>query len=290
MRHIKQSIMIVFVVSVAASLAACGNLSHDIARDGSSAGQLVWPAADSVTPMHKGGTTADVSRLQQIHASMNKQQIMDLIGPPHFHEGVWGVREWDYVFNFRQPGSDAPTVCQYKVLFDHDKLARGFYWKPESCAALVHPQPDVADEQAVPTETFSLSTDALFAFDKSDLDDILDDGRRQLDELAGKIAAQGDHVAAIHVLGHTDRLGGEAYNNALSQKRAYAVMRYLVEHDVPGDRISVAGLGEARPVKTGCTQQSREALVACLAPNRRVEVLVYGDGPSSAPKPDEATR
>ncbi len=276
MRHIKKHIAIAGVLLAATGLAACGNLSHGIARDGGSAEQLVWPAADSVTPMHKGGTFPDVSHLQQIHAGMNKRQLMDLVGPPHFHEGVWGVREWDYVFNFRQPGSDAATVCQYKVLFDEDKLARSFHWKPESCAALVQPQPEVAKEQA-PTETFSLSTDALFAFDKSDLADIEADGRGQLDELAGKIAAQGDHVAAIHVLGHTDRLGDEAYNNALSQKRAYAVMRYLVEHDVPGDRISVAGLGESRPVKTGCTQASHEALVDCLAPNRRVEVLVYGN-------------
>lgn len=276
MRHIKQCITITAVLLAATGLVACGSLSHDIARDGGSAAQLVWPTADSITPMHKGGTFPDVSRLQQIHAGMNKKQVMDLVGPPHFHEGAWGVREWNYLFHIRQPGSDAATVCQYKVLFDRDKLARSFYWMPESCAALVQPQPDVADGQDAPTETFSLSTDALFAFDKSDLADIQADGRRQLDDMAGKIAAQGDHVAAIHVLGHTDRLGGEAYNNALSQKRAYAVMRYLVEHDVPGDRISVAGLGESRPAKTGCDQSSHEALVACLAPNRRVEVLVYG--------------
>jgi outer membrane protein OmpA-like peptidoglycan-associated protein len=274
MRHIKQRIAITGLLLAVAGLAGCGSLSHDIARDGGSAGQLVWPTADSVTPLHKGGTSPEVSRLQQIHAGMNKQQVMGLVGPPHFHEGVWGVREWNYLFHIRQPGSDAETVCQYKILFDRDRLARSFYWMPESCAALVHPQAEVADE--APMETFSLSTDTLFAFDTSDLAAIQADGRRQLDELAGKIAAQGDHVAVIHVLGHTDRLGSEAYNNALSQKRAYAVMRYLVAHDVPGDRISVVGLGESRPVKTGCTQTSHEALVACLAPNRRVEVLVYG--------------
>lgn len=279
MRHIKQCITITAVLLAATGLVACGSLSHDIARDGGSAAQLVWPTADSITPMHKGGTFPDVSRLQQIHAGMNKKQVMDLIGPPHFHEGVWGVREWNYLFNFRQSGSDQVTVCQYKVLFDRDKLARSFYWMPASCAALVHPQApqDAVAKPVAATQAFSLSGDALFAFDKSDLADVLPDGRRQLDELARKIVDQHAGIAAIHVLGYTDRLGGEAYNNALSQKRAYTVMRYLVENDVPGDRISVAGMGEARPVKTGCTEASREALVACLAPNRRVEVLVYGN-------------
>jgi outer membrane protein assembly factor BamE (lipoprotein component of BamABCDE complex) len=128
-----------------ASMAACGNLSRNIAADGSYAGQLVWPAPSTVIQLHKGGTFPEVSDLRLVRAGMNKQQIMQLLGPPHFSEGVLGVREWNYLFNFRMPGSDQPTQCQYKVLFDENKLARSFYWMPASCASVLdEAKPDVS--------------------------------------------------------------------------------------------------------------------------------------------------
>ncbi|HEY0197850.1 MAG TPA: outer membrane protein assembly factor BamE, partial [Rhodanobacter sp.] len=111
---LKKSIGLTAVLLVAGMLGACGNISHKVAADGSGAGQLVWPTADSVTPIHKGGTFPDVADLRLITPGMNKQQIMQLIGAPHFSEGIWGVREWNYLFNFRKPGSDEVTQCQYK--------------------------------------------------------------------------------------------------------------------------------------------------------------------------------
>lgn len=258
-------------VLVASSLGGCGNLSHRVAADGSGAEQLVWPTPDQVVSIHKGGTFPTVESVRQIGPGMGKSQIIDVLGAPHFNEGAWGVREWNYVFNFREPGSDRVSVCQYKVLFDDKELARSFYWKPESCAALVQAQ-KVADSQV-----FTLSGDALFGFDKDAVED-LPNGREQLDALAQKILARRDDVTAIRILGYTDRLGSDSYNDGLSERRAYAVMRFLVERGVPDRLVTAAGLGKADPVQTGCTDEAHEALVACLAPNRRVEVRVFGGG------------
>lgn len=261
------------VASITLALAACGNVSRDVAKDGHGAGELVWPATDSVTAMHKGGTFPNLTNLRQVRAGLNKQQLSDLIGYPHFSEGVWGVREWNYVFNFRKPGSDDVTVCQYKVLFDDDKLARSFYWKPESCAALLdEPAPAAPAAQPAPDKSRVLSADALFDFDKATL---TPPGRRALDDLAADLRDQDSQWHAVRIAGYTDRLGSEAYNQALSQRRADAVMNYLVAQGVPAGRIRAEGHGAQDPVKD-CPDGPRTQLIACLAPNRRVEVKIAG--------------
>ena len=83
--------------AAAFALTACGNVSRNVAKDGQSAESVVWPKVTDTTPMHKGGTFPNRSNLMHVHAGLNKQQISDLIGFPHFSEGVWGVREWSYL-------------------------------------------------------------------------------------------------------------------------------------------------------------------------------------------------
>jgi outer membrane protein OmpA-like peptidoglycan-associated protein len=263
---IHRSLRLASACAMAAALAACGNVSHDIARDGGSAGQMVWPEPGNTTPMHKGGTFPNLANLRQVKAGLNKGQVSDLIGYPHFSEGVWGVREWNYLFNFRKPGTDEVTVCQYKVLFDEEKIARSFYWKPESCAALLE-EPKPAPMSREPRV---LAADALFAFDKADLSPA---GRRTLDDLAAELKEQGDKLRWVRIAGYTDRLGSEAYNRDLSQRRAKAVKAHLVEQGLPASRISAEGFGKADPVKD-CPDGPRAPLIACLAPNRRVEVRI----------------
>lgn len=265
------------LASLAFALAACGNVSHEVAKDGRSAGQLLWPATTEATPMHEGGTFPNLANLRQVKSGLDKQQVSDLIGYPHFSEGIWGVREWNYIFNFRKPGSDEVTVCQYKVLFDDDKLARSFYWKPESCANLVSEPIAAAPAEPARTPVVAakprvLPADALFAFDKAEL---LPAGRMALDDMAATLRQQSDTLRSVRVVGYTDRLGSDAYNRNLSQRRADAVKEELVSRGVPGDRVITEGAGDANPVKA-CADSAHAQLIACLAPNRRVEVWVTG--------------
>jgi OOP family OmpA-OmpF porin len=82
----------------------------------------------------------------------------------------------------------------------------------------------------------------------------------------------------VLVTGHTDRIGSQAYNQKLSERRADAVRDYLVSKGVPRDKIETLGMGKTQPIPgVVCNQKALRELIACLAPNRRVEVEVKGD-------------
>ncbi len=87
----------------------------------------------------------------------------------------------------------------------------------------------------------------------------------------------------ILVTGHTDRIGSQAYNLRLSNERAVAVKDYLVRTaDIAASKVSTRGVNGAEPVTTAAQCSSdlaRAQLIACLAPDRRVEVEVTGTRP-----------
>lgn len=76
-----------------------------------------------------------------------------------------------------------------------------------------------------------------------------------------------EHAVEVRVEGHTDNTGSEHYNLALSQKRAEAVVDYLVGQDINKDHIVAIGMGEAHPVASNDTVEGR-------AQNRRVDFVV----------------
>jgi outer membrane protein OmpA-like peptidoglycan-associated protein len=134
-------------------------------------------------------------------------------------------------------------------------------------------QPVVAAPAKEKEQVFTLSTDALFAFDKHSVADITNDGKTQLNALAHKLIVAGDSVRNVYITGYTDRLGSASYNDDLSEHRAYAVMHYLVDRGVPAASIIAEGLGMTNPVKD-CPDDQQAQLISCLAPNRRVVVKV----------------
>jgi outer membrane protein OmpA-like peptidoglycan-associated protein len=67
--------------------------------------------------------------------------------------------------------------------------------------------------------------------------------------------------------GHTDAIGSDAYNQSLSERRAEAVRRYLINGGITPERIRTEGFGESRPVASNETDEGR-------AQNRRVELRV----------------
>ncbi|MFL5263042.1 MAG: OmpA family protein, partial [Anaeromyxobacteraceae bacterium] len=87
-----------------------------------------------------------------------------------------------------------------------------------------------------------------------------------LDEVAAAIKEHPE-VKRLVVEGHTDSKGDRAFNTKLSQERAAAVSRYLVEHGIDRQRLAAKGYGPTRPVSDNKTAKGREA-------NRRVELMV----------------
>lgn len=74
----------------------------------------------------------------------------------------------------------------------------------------------------------------------------------------------------IVVVGHTDSVGTDSYNLALSQRRANAAVNYLVGRGVTRTRLSAAGRGESEPVASNSSDAGRQQ-------NRRVEVAIFAD-------------
>ena len=126
-------------------------------------------------------------------------------------------------------------------------------------------------------EKISLSADVLFKFDRYREKDMLAAGRAKLDEVADKIkgyiTATIDH---IDLIGHTDRLGSDAYNQRLSERRAKTVKNYLVKKGVDGGKMADKGRGESEPVVQCKGNKATKKLIRCLQPNRRVDVEVHG--------------
>jgi outer membrane protein OmpA-like peptidoglycan-associated protein len=75
--------------------------------------------------------------------------------------------------------------------------------------------------------------------------------------------------------GHSDELGSPQYNQALSEKRAEAVRSYLVSNGVDASKVEVVAFGRRMPVATCADVKGKREQIACLAPNRRVNVEVH---------------
>jgi OOP family OmpA-OmpF porin len=74
-------------------------------------------------------------------------------------------------------------------------------------------------------------------------------------------------TANIEIAGHTDADGEDGFNQALSEKRAQAVMDYLVKAGLPADRFTATGYGSTQPVASNATDEGK-------AQNRRIEFVV----------------
>lgn len=114
-----------------------------------------------------------------------------------------------------------------------------------------------------------LPGDVLFDFDKHDL---RPDALATLDKLAALLGGFPERAVDVH--GHTDAKGSDDYNDALSQRRAEAVHRYLADHDdSPRRRYETRGFGEKRPVAPNTHPDGSDDPQG-RQKNRRVEVVL----------------
>ncbi|MEW6514679.1 MAG: OmpA family protein [Pseudomonadota bacterium] len=195
------------------------------------------------------------------------------------------------------PGVDMNGTVGYVIDQRGDVAKSGFglcwrtgYWTP--AMAIAECDPDLAPKAAAPAapaaakpaaakpapkpaaKKVTLAADALFDFDKAVL---RNEGKAKLDKLAGDMKAI--KLEVIIAVGHADRLGKDAYNQKLSERRAAAVKDYLVSKGVEANRIYAEGKGEKQPVtagKCGKSEKRTKQLVECLQPDRRVDIEVIG--------------
>ena len=121
----------------------------------------------------------------------------------------------------------------------------------------------------------SYSAEVLFEFERAELGA---GGRKLLDDLAQKLLAiDPEKVTAT---AHADRIGGAEYNERLSARRAEAIRVYLIEKGVPEKLLHFESRGAREPVSAcevmGPETKHNAKLVACLQPDRRVEIEMVG--------------
>jgi outer membrane protein OmpA-like peptidoglycan-associated protein len=150
----------------------------------------------------------------------------------------------------------------------------------EASAQAAHCQPPPpplvpAPAAKVTTERLVVRTDALFLFGRSDYAGLTEGGRATLDNLIGAMPKP-DAVTSVSVVGYTDRIDvhhDPSHNQRLSEARAQTVATYLTQHGIDKAHITSEGRGAANAL-VSCSQADKKALYACLAPNRRVEIVV----------------
>lgn len=128
------------------------------------------------------------------------------------------------------------------------------------------PAPVVAPTPAPRFQKYTLSVTELFAFDSAELQK----SQPKLDEIANVLMSDST-IDDVLIVGYTDRIGSETYNQKLSERRAQAIKNYLVGRGVKAERLKAIGKGESSPI-ADCTGKKNVALIKCLAPNRRVEI------------------
>lgn len=121
-------------------------------------------------------------------------------------------------------------------------------------------------------EVVTVSAEKLFGFDKANL---REEGRKVLEETAAKIKANPE-ITAVIVTGHTDRIGTDAYNQKLSERRAKQVADYLIAQGIDSGIITAVGKGKSEPVVQCEGKKVSKKLISCLQPNRRVEIRAEG--------------
>jgi OOP family OmpA-OmpF porin len=142
--------------------------------------------------------------------------------------------------------------------------------------AIATPTATLIPIPVVSKETYVLLTDTLFKFDKSGSQDMLPGGLARLADVAQRLKAY-NSIQTLTVVGFTDRLGADAYNDKLSQDRAATVQTYLASLGVKSASSVAQGKGKRDPVSNGCSATaSREQQIFCLQPDRRVTIEVTG--------------
>lgn len=176
----------------------------------------------------------------------------EVVPPPrHAHQWRPGYWRWEHGGYAWAPGVWVPV-----------EVAPGGYAVPVAPPPAPPPSPSVE----------RLSADALFPFDRGSVSDIRPAGLADIAQIAAHLRAH--PFARVEVRGYTDRLGTDGYNVDLSQRRASAVKAVLIQQGVPAAKIRAEGLGSQDPV-VQCSNANHDALVHCLQPNRRVDIVTY---------------
>jgi OOP family OmpA-OmpF porin len=230
------------------------------------------PTANQINPKVGLGVQYNFTKSLGMRVEMERYRVDDAVG----HKGDIDLVSLGLVYRF---GVEKPVPAP-----DFAPTPKAVELAP--IVAAIAPLPVVATPPPPPppppplpilipikrTFTADSSAGSFFEFNKAIVTPV---GQEALNKFA--LDLNGANYEVIIVTGHTDRIGSRAYNTRLSERRAEAVKTYLVESSgIPSYKISTKGVGASEPMtKPGvCKGKKSKKLIACLAPDRRVEVEV----------------
>lgn len=252
------------------------------------AGQQAWQAND-----HWGFVQEAIGQAAMITMSLENGSPLSAANPALRTVSMVRPDLWRIVNTIKSdpataqcPEAQQPLACAEVELTQagHDAWTRSFSnaerrlpevqenLRKSAETALQCSQAKHAEASAPVAQTpkkITLRTDSLFRFNGGNEAAILPTGKQHLDDVVTglkKLPA----LRELKITGYADRLGSDAYNQALSLRRAQTVQQYLSNHGVTLP-ITAQGRGSANQLVT-CQQTRRDELVQCLAPNRRVEI------------------
>ncbi|MFB2832418.1 porin OmpA [Aeromonas jandaei] len=234
--------------------------------------KLGFPVTDSLDLYGRvGGGYGWADAKSDVFKDDSRFVVVGALGAEYAFNRDWAARlEYQYSTPY---GSRDDTGLR----MDNGLLSLGAVYRFGQVAPVVAapaPAPAPAPEPVIVEKQFTLSSDVLFDFNKATLKPKASEA---LDNLYSQIESARPKDGVATVIGYTDRIGSDSYNQKLSEQRAQTVANYLVGKGIPASKVNVEGRGKASPV-TGdsCVSKSKRELIVCLAPDRRVEVKVEG--------------
>lgn len=246
---------------------------------------IKFPQKDKAAPFLKAHFYANEGDLNDMAVGLTREQVRLLVGSSQLHASIVTAHSMSYIFKFSELDKHE-LVCQYLIQFDDQQRVSGSYLDSQACVDHLHPprpgssstQTEAGAQTSTPTPLplpdqpkLSIPTNMLFGFDQSRLKDLPESVKDTLRTFADQLKSNDATLNSVTITGYTDRIGDDAYNVKLSTARAETIKDYLVVRGVDAAKINVDGKGSAAPV-VQCSETNPKKLVACLAPNRRVDI------------------
>lgn len=108
---------------------------------------ITFPDLERAT--RKEGVFVSAHNIAMVTPGLTKDQVYALIGVPHFHEGLFGVRRWNYILNFYTGEGDNYVACQYQIRFDRNARVERTWFREAACVTVLEQNLTAVTPEAV---------------------------------------------------------------------------------------------------------------------------------------------